>query len=77
LLTPTDKHKYILPILKKKWEFGNENFNETVVHFATSFRNEEELNTITFRVNKHFTIEIEEFYLVSLKPNRHKFGKAK
>ena len=74
LLTPTDKHKYILPILKKKWEFGNENFNETVVHFATSFRNEEELNTITFSLTALYD-RIEEFNLESLKPNRQNLAK--
>lgn len=46
LLTPSEKQKYILPVLKKNWKFSTENFSETIVHFASSFSNDNEKNTI-------------------------------
>lgn len=46
LLTPPEKQKYILPVLKNNWKFSTASFNETLVHFASSFSSDNEKNTI-------------------------------
>lgn len=46
LLTPPEKQKFILPVLKKNWRFSTGSFNETVVHFASSFSSDNQKNTI-------------------------------
>lgn len=48
LLTPNEKQQVILPVLKKYWKFSAENLNETIIHFASSFKTDQEQNTIIY-----------------------------
>ncbi|HDP74362.1 MAG TPA: hypothetical protein ENN49_00510 [Bacteroidales bacterium] len=52
LLTPREKHQDILPVLKKNWKFNTENLNETIIHFASSFKTDKQQNTIIYSLTQ-------------------------
>ncbi|HQI89310.1 MAG TPA: hypothetical protein PLA63_08005 [Tenuifilum sp.] len=52
LLTPNEKQQDILPVLKRNWKFSAENLNETIIHFASSFKTDKELNTIIYSLTE-------------------------
>lgn len=52
LLTPNEKQQDILPVLKRNWKFSAENLNENIIHFASSFKTDKELNTIIYSLTE-------------------------
>jgi len=52
LLTPNEKQQDILPVLKKNWKFSAENLNETIIHFASSFKTDKQQNTIIYSLTE-------------------------
>lgn len=60
LLTPSERQKYIIPVLKRNWDFNSENFNENIVRFVSSFKSKDERNTIEYALSKLYD-RIEEY----------------